>query len=83
MIYNDLLHDFNAIDEVRVTHMALELEVSFDEKTLSGCVILSLEKVNPGANVLVSFYKFYTSLIRVRPIYQQLLITKRFLTAET
>lgn len=41
-------------DEVRVTHMAIELEVSFENKTLSGCVILSLEKVNLGSSILVS-----------------------------
>lgn len=46
------------IDEVRVTHMAIELEVSFENKTLSGFVTLSVEKVNHGTNVLVSSLLF-------------------------
>jgi hypothetical protein len=42
------------IDEVKVTHMNLELEINFDTKILSGHVVLSVEKVNAEANSLVS-----------------------------
>lgn len=34
--------------------MDLELNVDFDSKTLSGHVVLSVEKVNAAVNVLVS-----------------------------
>lgn len=45
---------FQIIDEIKVTHMALDLEVNFDDKTLSGCVVLSVEKVNHASSCLVS-----------------------------
>ena len=41
-------------DEVKVTHMDLELEISFEKKTLSGSVSLTVERVNNNAKVLVS-----------------------------
>ena len=44
----------NAIDEVKVTHMDLELDISFEKKTLSGSVTLTVERVNNDAKVLVS-----------------------------
>jgi hypothetical protein len=34
--------------------MDLELDINFDTKTLSGHVVLSVEKVNGEANTLVS-----------------------------
>ncbi len=42
------------VDDVKVTHMDLELDISFDTKILSGHVVLSVEKVNAEANSLVS-----------------------------
>lgn len=46
-------NSFSRPDEVKVTHMDLVLDVSFDAKTLSGHVVLSVEKVNVEANVLI------------------------------
>ena len=43
-------------DEVKVTHMDLELDVNFADQTLSGQVVLSVEKVNLDAKVLVSIF---------------------------
>jgi len=54
------LHDilmnlfYDVSDEVKVTHMDLELEISFEKKTLSGSVTLAVERVNKNAEVLVS-----------------------------
>ncbi len=36
--------------------MTLELEVDFKTETLSGSVVLSVEKVNPEASVLVCIF---------------------------
>lgn len=47
--------------------MDLELDVSFDAKTISGHVVLSVEKVNVEANVLVShsFVSYLVVLVRL------------------
>ncbi|XP_046441582.1 leukotriene A-4 hydrolase-like isoform X2 [Daphnia pulex] len=46
-------NSFSRPDEVKVTHMDLELEINFDTKILSGHVVLSVEKVNAEANSLI------------------------------
>ena len=46
-------HFYDISDEVKVTHMDLELEISFEKKTLSGSVTLAVERVNTDAKVLV------------------------------
>jgi len=46
-------NSFSRPDEVKVTHMDLELDVNFADQTLSGQVVLSVEKVNLDAKVLV------------------------------
>lgn len=46
-------NSFSRPDEVKVTHMDLELDIDFDTKTLSGHVVLSVEKVNAEANTLI------------------------------
>jgi len=49
-----MIHFYDILDEVKVTHMDLELEISFEKKTLSGSVTLAVERVNTDAKVLVS-----------------------------
>jgi len=46
-------NSFSRPDDVKVTHMDLELDVNFQSQTLSGHVILSVEKVNADAKVLI------------------------------
>ncbi|XP_057377161.1 leukotriene A-4 hydrolase-like [Daphnia carinata] len=46
-------NSFSRPDEVKVTHMDLVLDVSFDTKTISGHVVLSVEKVNVEAKILI------------------------------
>lgn len=43
--------------------MDLNLDVSFDAKTLSGHVVLSVEKVNAGVNILVSYRGFLIFIV--------------------
>ena len=40
-------------DEVRVTHINLNLDVNFDSKVLDGIATLKIERVKPDANILV------------------------------
>ena len=40
-------------DEVRLTHIDLNLDVNFDSKVLDGIATLDFERVKPGANTLV------------------------------
>ena len=40
-------------DEVRVTHVDLNLDVNFDAKVLDGIATIDFERVKPGADVLV------------------------------
>ena len=40
-------------DEVRVTHIDLNLDVNFDSKVLDGIATLDIKRVKPGANMLV------------------------------
>ena len=40
-------------DEVRVTHLDLNLDVNFDAKVLDGIATLDFERVKPGADMLV------------------------------
>ena len=45
------------LEDDRVTHMDLELEVDFQTETLSGCVVLSVEKIKTEESTLVSSTK--------------------------
>ncbi len=47
-------HFYDILDEVKVTHMDLELEISFEKKTLSGSVTLAVERISNDTKVLVS-----------------------------
>ena len=40
-------------DEVRVTHIDLNLDVNFDSKVLEGIASLDIKRVKPGADMLV------------------------------
>lgn len=44
---------YSNYNDVRVTHLALDLDVSFEKKTLSGQAILSFDRINPDAVTLV------------------------------
>lgn len=61
-ILNDILLIHLSQDEVKVNHMDLALSVNFQDKTLSGHVTLSVEKVKPEAKVLVFIISCYHSL---------------------
>ncbi|HEX7047740.1 MAG TPA: M1 family metallopeptidase [Gammaproteobacteria bacterium] len=47
------LHSFANTDEVRVTHVALDLDVNFDEKILEGTATLDLKRVDEDAEKVV------------------------------
>ena len=47
------VHSFANADEVRVTHVALDLDVNFDKKMLEGTATLDLEHVTPGADRVI------------------------------
>ena len=49
---NDL-HSYANPGEIRVTHVALDLDVSFEDRTLAGAALLSIERVAADANRLV------------------------------
>lgn len=70
-----------------MSHMELELEVDFETKILSGQVILSVERLNGEASVLVSsqshsFLPFNQDYKPINCLSCHLLFV-RFLTAET
>lgn len=48
---------FSNPDDVRVTHLDLDLTVDFEKQTLAGAVNLSLTRVKPDADIVV-IYKF-------------------------
>ena len=50
---HDDLHSHANPGEIRVTHAALDLDVSFEDKTLAGWALLSIDRVAPDANRLV------------------------------
>ncbi len=43
------VHSFSNPSQVRVTHLDLDLSVNFDHKTLSGAVILDIERIDANA----------------------------------
>lgn len=45
-------HSFANPEQVRVRHVALDLEADFEQRVLSGTAELHLERVKPGADVL-------------------------------
>lgn len=47
------VHSFANADEVRVTHVALDLDVNFEKKILAGTATLDLEYVKPGADKVI------------------------------
>ena len=49
---NDL-HSFANPREIRVTHVDLDLDVSFEDKTLTGSALLSIERLAANADLLV------------------------------
>ena len=59
---------FIIADEAKVTNIDLNIEVDFDNQILSGNAILSVEKVNSEAKVLVRFVSNckYIGLINVK-----------------
>jgi len=46
-------HSFSNPDEVRVTHLALDLSANFDTQQLSGSVTLKVERTDPQHNELI------------------------------
>ena len=46
-------HSYANVDEVRVTHLELDITVLFDEKQLRAVAMLSFERVAEVANTLV------------------------------
>ena len=46
------LHSHSRPDEIRVGHVALDLSVSFEKRSIEGRAVLSLEHVSPGADRL-------------------------------
>ena len=46
-------HSYANADAVRVTHVELDLEVSFEERTLAGSAMLSFERLDAAAGALV------------------------------
>lgn len=47
------VHSFANADEVRVTHVALDLDVKFDQKVLEGSATLDLKRIDANADVVV------------------------------
>ncbi|HEX7031197.1 MAG TPA: M1 family metallopeptidase [Gammaproteobacteria bacterium] len=47
------VHSFANADEVRVTHVVLDLDVNFDEKILEGTATLDLERIDEDAEKVV------------------------------
>ena len=47
------LHSYANSDEIRVTHVELDLDVRFDERRLRGSAMLSFERLQEGADTLV------------------------------
>ena len=47
------LHSYANSDEIRVTHVELDLEVRFDERRLRGSAMLSFDRLREDADVLV------------------------------
>ena len=47
------LHSYANSDEIRVTHVELDLEIRFDERRLGGTAMLSFERLQDGADALV------------------------------
>ena len=47
------LHSYANSDEIRVTHVELDLEVRFDERRLRGSAMLSFDRLREGADALV------------------------------
>jgi len=46
-------HSYSNPDDIIVTHISLDIEADFEEKTLYGIVSLDLERVNESANTLI------------------------------
>lgn len=46
-------HSFSNPDEIRVTHLALDLSANFDTQQLSGSVTLKVERTDPQHNELI------------------------------
>lgn len=46
-------HSYSNPDDIIVTHISLDIEADFEEKTLYGIVSLDLERVNKVANTLI------------------------------
>ncbi len=47
------IHSYGNSEQVRISHLNLALEVVFDQRTIHGTAILSLERVAPNAKQLV------------------------------
>ncbi len=47
------LHSYANADRVRVTHVELDLDVSFDDRTLAGSAMLSFDRLDADAGALV------------------------------
>ena len=47
------MHSYANSDEVRVTHVELDLEVRFDERRLRGSAMLSFDRLREGADTLM------------------------------
>ncbi|MYH30861.1 MAG: M1 family metallopeptidase [Acidobacteria bacterium] len=47
------LHSYANSDEIRVTHIELDLEVGFDERRLRGSAMLSFDRLVEGADALI------------------------------
>src|SRR5690606_15132282 len=47
------VHSFANADEVRVTHVALDLDVKFEQKVLEGSATLDLERIDADADTVV------------------------------
>jgi aminopeptidase N len=47
------IHSFARPDEVRVTHVALDLRADFDARVLSGTATLTLQRTGPASQVVL------------------------------
>ena len=47
------VHSYANSDEIRVTHVELDLEVRFDERRLRGSAMLSFDRLQEGADALI------------------------------
>ena len=48
-------HSYANIEDARMTNVSLELDINFEDSVLNGSVVLSVERMRPEAESVVSF----------------------------